>query len=184
MIRTLLLLFIAFFIASPAAAQSRSFDDLKREIRDLRAERFTLTFDQDSNQTKLMAVAQNFDQKEASKAGLQAMNFAAAFNFAGRSLTAAPDTLNFAFWVLTKRPRFGADHSWIATVGDKTVDLGEARYVSKPAENIEYLNFVVTRDELKKISVSGVKFNVGGYEFTVTPAQTKTLSDLYTMSTP
>lgn len=184
MIRTLLLLLIALFVASTAAAQSRSFDELKKEIRDLRADRFTLTYDQDSNESKIMAVAQNFDQKEASKAGVQAMNFAAAFNFAGRSLAAAPETLNFAFWVLTKSPRFASDHHWAVTAGGKTVELGDARYVSKPSEKIEYLNFVLTRDDLKKISVPGARFTVGGYEFTLTPAQTKTLSDLYTMSTP
>ncbi len=184
MIRTLLLLFIALFIVSSAAAQGRSFDDLKRKMHDIRAEHFAITFDQDSNESKIMAVAENFDQKEASKAGVQAMNFASAFNFAGRSLTAAPSTLIFAFWVLTKRPRFAADHHWAVTSGDKTFELGDARYVSKPNENIEYLNFVLTREDLKKISAPGAKFTIGGYQFTVTPAQTKMLSDLYTLSTP
>lgn len=179
-----MLLFIALFIVSSAAAQGHSFDELKKEIRDLRADHFSLSYDQDSNESKMMAVAENFDQKESSKAGVQAMNFASAFNFAGRSLTAAPSTLNFAFWVLTKRPRFAADHHWAVTSGDKTFELGDARYVSKPNENIEYLNFVLTREDLKKISAPGAKFTVGGYQFTVTPAQTKMLSDLYTLSTP
>ncbi len=153
-------------------------------MHDLRAGNFSISYDQDSNESKIMAVAQNFDQKEASKAGVQAINFAAAFNFTGRSLAAAPENLNFAFWVLTKSPRFAADHHWAVTVGGKTFEIGDARYVSKPSERIEYLNFILTRDDLKKIAQPGAKFTVGGYEFTVTPAQTKTLSDLYTMSTP
>jgi hypothetical protein len=184
MIRTLLLVIIALLIVSSAAAQGRSEDDLKQEMRDLRVDQFSIAYNQEANESKIMAVAKNFDQKEASKAGAQAVNFAASFNFAGRSLAAAPETFNFAFWVLTKKPRFAEEHHWTATADGKSFDLGDARYVSKPDENIEYLNFVLTREDLKKISSPGAKFTVGGYQFTVTPAQTKMLSDLYALSTP
>jgi hypothetical protein len=185
MIRTILPLIIALFVVPSIAAQGRSFDEIKRQIRGIGSEKiFTLTYDQQTDTTKLMAVAANFDQKEAAKAGTQAINFAAAFTFAGKKLTASPETIPLTFWVLTKKPQFAASNRWIVTAGTETIDLGDARYAAKSSENMEYLNFVVPFDDLKKIAVKGAKFKLGSADFTFTAEQTKLLSDLIKLSTP
>ena len=182
--RTIAGTFIALILAITAAGQGRSLDQIRRQAHELRSSNVTLSYDKDSDESKVMVVAPNFDDKDAAKAGVQAMNFAAAFNFSGTSLAAAPETVKFAFWVLTKKPRFAGDHKWIAAIGESTVDLGDARYAAKPNESIEYLNFVLSRADLLKISVTGARFNVGGYEFTVTAAQSKALTDLIALSSP
>ncbi len=178
-------LIFALALASMSTAQGRSSEDIRRQIRELKADKmFTLTYDQGSDATKLLAVAENLPQKEAEKAGTQAINFATAFTFSGKILKTAPAAINLSFWVMAKKPQFAAAHRWIVTAGAVTVDLGEARYTAKPADNMEYLNFVVTRDDLKKISAAGAKFKLGNADFTFTPAQTKLLADLVTISTP
>lgn len=170
---------------SSAVAQGRSSDAIRRQIRDLKAEKvFTLTYDQQSDATKLMAVAGNFDQKDSARAGTQAINFATAFTFSGKTLTLAPEKINLTFWVLTKKPQFAGAHRWIVVVGAETVDLADARYVAKPSDNMEYLNFVIARDDLKKIAVAGAKFKLGNAGFSFTAEQTKLLADLIILSTP
>ena len=185
MYRTILTLVFAAILLTSAAAQGRSSDDIKRQIRDLKAEKqFTVTYDQGSDATKLIAVADNLPQRESERAGTQAINFAAAFTFAGKSLVSAPDKIDLTFWVLTKRPQFANDAHWVVTAGGETIDLGNARYVAKPAIDMEYLNFVVSRDDLKMIAVAGAKFRLGKNDFTFTAAQTKLLADLVKLSTP
>ncbi|MEP6946887.1 MAG: hypothetical protein ABJA02_13280 [Acidobacteriota bacterium] len=183
MSRTILPLIFALILTSAAAAQMRSADDMRRQMRDLKADRvFTLTYDKASNASKLMAVAENLPQKEAENAGAQAINFAMAFSFAGKDLTASPEKIDLTFWVLAKRPQFADAHQWIVMAGNATVDLGDARYAAKPAEKMEYLNFVVARDDLKKIAVAGAKFRLGKADFTFTPAQIKLISDMVSLS--
>ena len=64
--RTILVSIIALFFVSSAVAQGRSSEAIKRQIHDLKAEKiFTLTYDQASDVSKLIAVAGNFDQKQA-----------------------------------------------------------------------------------------------------------------------
>lgn len=183
MTRTILPLIFALIFASFAGGQARSADDIRRRMRDLKADRvYTLTYDEASNSSKLMAVAENMPQKEAERAGAQAINFASAFTFTGKELNATPEKFNLTFWVLSKKLQFAAAHSWTVTAGNAAVEMGDARYVAKPADNMEYLNFVVTLDDLKKIAVAGAKFKLGNSDFTFTPAQIKLLSDMVSLS--
>ena len=55
-------------------------DSISKQIKSLKAEKnITLFYDAASNSSKIMVSADNFDGKEASKAGIQAMNFGMAF---------------------------------------------------------------------------------------------------------
>jgi hypothetical protein len=183
--RTFCVTVFAFLFALSAFGQGKTSDAIKKQIRDLKAERvFTLTYDQGSDSTKLMAVAENFAQNEAAQAGTQAINFATAFAFAGKSLAAAPETFNLTFWVLTKKPQFAFAHHWTVTVGKETVDLGDARYVAKGSEDMEYLNFVVSRENLVKIAAAGTRLKLGNADMTFTASQTALLANLVTLSTP
>ncbi|MEO6050247.1 MAG: hypothetical protein ABIP78_02810 [Pyrinomonadaceae bacterium] len=111
------------------------------------------------------------------------MNFGMAFFYAGKALTGSPETIDFTFWVLTKKPKFAAAHTWNVTLGEETLDLGDARYAAKPRENMEYLNFIVTRSDLTKIAAgSNVKFQLGTFEFTFRPSQLTLLKNLLAVS--
>lgn len=155
------------------AISQKSADELSKQIKSLKAEKsIELSFDAGSNTSKVMARSENFDSKEASKAGLQAMNFGMAFFFAGSTLSQTPDSINLTFWVLTKKPQFAGSNKFIVKIGSEELDLGDARYTARPAEEMEYLNFKIKRDDLVRIAAgTNVKFKLGAADLTFTPAQ-------------
>ena len=158
---------------------------IKDQIRSLHAEKqLVLTYDTGAKSSKIMATADNFADSEAKAAGLQAMNFGMAFFYNGPSLAASPEFINFTFWVMAKKPRFVGGSQWVATVGSPELDLGASRYFGKPNENMEYLNFVLKRDDLAKIaaSPSPVKFKLGSYNFAFTPSQMTLLKNIIAVS--
>jgi hypothetical protein len=175
----------AFLLMAVSLASAQKTNDaVSKQIKALKADKtITLTYDAASNTSKLMVMSSNFDGKEAAKAKIQAMNFGMAAFYPGQSIATPPDTFNFTFWVLTKKPVFGAAHKWTASLGAEILDLGDARYVSKPGENMEYLNFKISREQLTKIAaVPGTKFKLGTAEFTFTADQSTLLKDLLAVS--
>jgi hypothetical protein len=166
------------------AAQSKSNDSIASHIRQLQAAKsLTLTFDQPSNTSKIMGVADNFPSSEADEVGIQAMNFAIGFYYPGDSLQRSPDPIMLTFWVLSKKPRFTIEHDLTIFGDQEIVTLGTARYVSKPRMNMEYLNFEISRENLAKIAArTNVKFRLGDAEFTFTPSQLKLLADILIVS--
>ena len=86
----LLSLILAGF-ASIVSGQSKPNDAIARQIKALNcAKTVTLSYDQGSNVSKLMAVTDNF--KGAGRVGVQAMNFAVGFMYSGKELTKARRT--------------------------------------------------------------------------------------------
>jgi len=169
-----LLVLTILAVSAAASAQEKTNDEITRQIRSLGVDHITLDFDQASNTTKITAVSENFSDSDANAAGIQAMNFAMAFFYSGTSLKQPPDTIHFAFWVLTKKPRFADNHHLAADIDGRTLDLGMARYAAKPNQNLEYLNFEIKRTDLMVIS-SGRKivFRLGNYSFASTSDQLK-----------
>ncbi|MEO6654900.1 MAG: hypothetical protein ABIO36_02355 [Pyrinomonadaceae bacterium] len=159
-------------------------DVISTQIKSLKAEKnITLSYDPGSDSSKIMVYAENFDGKEAKKAGIRAMNFGMAFFYAGNALAAPPESINLTFWILTESPKFAAAHTWNIPLANETLDLGDARYAAKPRESMEYLNFVITHSDLTKITAgSNVKFHLGTSEFTFTPAQLTLLKNLLAVS--
>lgn len=144
-----------------------------------------LSFDAGSNSSKLMAVSENFSESEANKSGIMAMNFATGFFYSGQALTKAPDPIQFTFWVLSKKPRFSESQKMIVTAGGETIDMGDARYVFRARDNMEYLNFMLTREQLGKIAKnSNVRIKLGNHDFTFTREHLKILADLLLVSEP
>jgi hypothetical protein len=88
-----------------------------------------------------------------------------------------------SFWVLTKKPRFADAHDLKLLFGDETVDLGDARYVSKPRDNMEYLNFEISRANLSRIAQTrDVKLRIGNFEFSLTPEQRIVIAEILHVS--
>jgi hypothetical protein len=168
---TLVALFI-LLLALAASAQKTN-DAISKQIKSLKADKnISLEYDTASNSSKIFVRADNFADAEAKKAGIQAMNFGMAHTYVGQALAAPPESFDLAFWVLTKHPRFATSNTWTATLGIDTLDLGDARYGGKPREDMEYLNFHVSRENLVKIAAeTNVKFKLGEAQFTFTPAQ-------------
>lgn len=167
---TLLLSVVVFAFSAHAQDTNKV---LANRIKELKAEKtITLTYNAKANSSKIMAQTDNFDSKEASKAGIQAMNFGMAFSYPGNELAAPPDEIALTFWVLTKQPRFAAANTWKVTLDGGTLDLGPARYTARPASGMEYLNFKITPSDLAKFALgSKAEFVLGNYKFAFTPAQ-------------
>ena len=175
---------VVLTLSFSSLAQSLTNETIKNRIRAERADKtFTLTFDPVSKTSKLMAVSDNFVNSEASRAGLQAMNFAIGFYYPGEELKSAPETFLLTFWVLTRKPRFAAGHDMTVALADEMLVIGSGRYVSKPRDEIEYLNFEVSRENLMKIaSQTETRFKLGDQDFTFTRSQMKLLADLLTIT--
>ena len=167
-----------------SVAQSISNETINNRIRAERAEKsITLTFDPAGKTSKLMAVSDNFVGSEASRAGLLAMNFAVGCFYPGNEMKTAPETFQLSFWVLAKKPRFGAGHDLTIVLPEEMLVIGSGRYIAKPREQIEYLNFEVSRENLTKIaSQTETRFKLGDHDFTFTRSQMKLLADLLTVT--
>lgn len=161
-------------------AQAKTNETVARQIKNLGAEKtITLTFDDRSNTSKIMAVTDNFSDKDVNPAGVQAMNFAMGFFYPGNVLQKSPDKILLSIWVLTKKPRFAENRKLVVEMGSKAIDLGDARYAAKARENLEYLNFEITFHDLGSIAASGsVAFRIGAMRFSVTPEQLKVVKNL------
>ena len=174
--------FVAVAILSLAfgiAAQSSN-AMFEARIQQLGAgKKISLTFDSVSGTSKIMAVSENFSKDDTGRAGLLAMNFAIGHIYPGDSMVKSPESFLLTFWVMSKKPRFGANHSMTVALRDEMLVIGSARYAAKPREQMEYLNFEVSRENLSKIaSQSDVRIQLGDEQFTLTPSQLKLLADL------
>ena len=136
-----------------------------------------LTFD--SGSSKIMAVSENFTKEETNRAGILTMNLAVGLIYPGDSLAKAPDSFLLTFWVLSKKPRFGSNHALTIALKDEMLVIGGARYTAKPREQMEYLNFEISRESLTRIAgLADVRFRLGDDEFTFTRRQMKLFADL------
>ncbi|HQU82201.1 MAG TPA: hypothetical protein PKY59_03700 [Pyrinomonadaceae bacterium] len=173
-------IFALVFVFCFNAAAQKSNDAIAKQIKQLKADKnITLNYDDGSKMSKIMVVTDNFSDSEANQFGLQAVNFALAFFYLGKTLENAPESITLTFWVMTKKPKFAESHNLEFVLGSEKLDLGEARYAAKPAQNMEYLNFKISPDEMEKITkASDVKLNLGKAVFKLTADQKKTLSNL------
>jgi len=176
----------ATLLAVAIQAQTRSNADIGRQMKALGADKnITLTFDAASNMTKLMAVAENFSDADASRANARAMNFATGFFYPGQILERSPDPILLTFWVLSKKPQFGGNHSMTLLLADETIEIGDSRYVARARDGMEYLNFNLSREILTKIAAnSTVRFRLGNAEFKFTNGQLRMLANLMMLSDP
>lgn len=174
------LIAILFLFPAAARAQVKPNAAIQQHLKSLGSERIDLAHDAGSNVTTIKAVADNFANDEAKRAGVKAMNFAVGVIYPGAGLDRSPDLYMLSFWVLSGKPRFGDDHTFAAVLGGETLDLGSARYVFRARDGMEYLNFNLTREQLKRLaSQPRARFRLGKNEFTFTASQTKLLSDLH-----
>jgi len=181
MLKPTLLAVTILALAVSALAQGKSNDVINRQIHSLGIEKsITDTFDPSGNSSKLMAVTENFAYHETDRAGIEAMNMASGFFYPGSTLVAAPARLLFTFWCKTRKPRFADNHKLtIELAGDRTLDIGDARYSPRPRDDMEYLNFEITPADLSALtSAAGATFHLGAYNFTLTPQQQKVLRAL------
>ena len=164
-------------LSAAAFSQEKSNDQINRQVHTLGVDHLNVSFEASSNMSKLMAVAENFSNHDADSAGVEAMNFALGFFYAGQSLKSSPESLHFSFWVLTKKPRFAESHHLTVDVDGKLLDLGDARYAAKPERNLEYLNFEIARTDLASIgSAAKVTFHIGTHAFSAAASQLKLIN--------
>lgn len=185
--KTLFPAFLAMLcVSSVLQAQGKSNAEIERQLKSLGADRnVTLSFDLNANMSKLMAVSENFSDSESSKANVRAMNFAIGFFYPGQSFAQAPDPILLTFWVLSKKPQFGEDHSMTLFVADESIEIGDSRYVARTRDGMEYLNFHLSREVLTKIaSNANARFRLGNAQFRFAIGQQRMLADLLLLSEP
>ena len=142
-----------FSLTFAAYSQAVTNEVLQTRINSAHAENnIALTFEQDSKTTKVMAVSENFSKDEVGRSGILAMNFAIGCFYPGEVFLKSPDSFLLTFWVLAKKPRFGANHALTVTLRDEVLVIGSAQYSPKPREQMEYLNFEISRESLTKIA--------------------------------
>jgi len=162
------------------SAQDFTKDVIQNRINSLHAQKsISITSDADAKTTKIMAVSENVSRDEANRSGIMAMNFAIGFFYAGDTLAKSPDSYLLTFWVLSKKPRFGENHAMTVALRDEILVIGSARYAAKPREQMEYLNFEISRENLAKIAgQTDVRFQLGDESFTFTRSQMKLLANV------
>ncbi|MFL6468949.1 MAG: hypothetical protein ACJ72Z_13405 [Pyrinomonadaceae bacterium] len=176
------LIAVALFLSSAAVTAQKSGQDLSSQLR---GSKIKITYDAASGSSKLMGVAENFSDAEAKNAKIAAMNFAIGFFFPGQTLDRAPEQIKLTFWVMSKKPQFAEHHSLEFYAGGESIPVGEARYAAKGRENMEYLNFEISRDVLIKIaSYSNVQFKLGDANFTFSRDQLRMFADLLIAADP
>lgn len=175
-----------FLSAANIFAQTKSNDAVERQMKNLRvAQNFKLTYNPDSNMSKIMVVAEDFGFEDDRAAGVQGFSFGMAFFYQGKSLNVKPDEINLTFWVKTDKPRFAESHHLTITAGNETLDLGEARYAAKPSANMEYLNFKISPENLARIAAApNAKMKIGKNDFTFTPQHLQIFSAIVKISDP
>jgi hypothetical protein len=176
--KVILAALLAAIFVFTADAQNLSNETMRDRIRSAKVDAgITLTFDEAGRTSKLMAISDNFAKDESSRAGVLAMNFALGCIYAGDSLTKSPDTFLLTFWVLSKKPRFGENHAMTVALQEEMLTIGSARYVAKPSQQMEYLNFEISRANLARIAAeSNVKVHLGDEVFVFTNSQMKLIA--------
>jgi len=177
----LILTFAAF-----AFAQTKTNDVIEKQIKTLKVEKnVTVSYDETGGTSEIFVIGKDFGREQDNRAGLNGFSFGMAFFYAGKILNAAPDTINLTFWAQTKKPRFAEAHNLTIFAGGETLDLGDARYVSRQAEKTEYLNFKISRENLIKIAkADSAKLKIGKAEFQFTPEHLRIFAALVKISDP
>lgn len=177
---------LALLSANFTFAQSKTNEQIEAQIKRLnRSKNIELAYDEAGGNTKIFARGEDFGREADKRAGVENFSFGAAFFYANKILSAAPRDINLTFWVAAKKPRFADAHRLTVFAGGETLDLGEARYVSKPKENMEYLNFVFPREVFAKIAKSpDARMKIGNSEFKFTAEHLKTFDALAKISDP
>lgn len=180
--KTLTIISLTILLSSHFASAQKPNAVLSSQIKN---SKIKLTYDAGSGSSKLMAIAENFPDSEAKAAKVMAMNFAAGFFYPGDKLQQMPQQIMLTFWIMSKKPQFSEKHSLTIYSGGEIFEIGDARYSGKPQQNMEYLNFVISRDVLAKAcSFSDVQFKLGDSNFAFTKDHLRMLADLLILSDP
>ena len=165
-----------------AFPQAKSNDAITKQIKKLNTEK-SITVSYDGNTSKVMAVAENFGDRDVSRVGVQAMNFAMGFFYAGDTLKEAPDPIMLTFWILSKKPRFADVHNVTFIVGSENLVYDNIRYAAKAREDMEYINCKITRTDLEKmVNGQDVRVKLGEAEFKLLPQQVRLMSQVLDIS--
>jgi hypothetical protein len=179
--KVFLFLFLLLLAPTTLSAQSRSNDSIRDQINELGAAKHTVVeYNASSNVTTIRAVAENFAEGETKAAGARAMNFAVGMMYVGRELKNASEPFKMAFWVNAQKPVFAQGQPIQIYAGEALVEIRDARHIRRDRDNMEYLNFQLTREQLKTIALyENVRVYVGRHSFTFTKSQLKLMADLF-----
>ena len=179
--KVFLFLFLLLLTPATLSAQARSNDSIRDKINDLGASKhIVVEYNAGSNVTTIRAVAENFAEAETKAAGARAMNFAVGMMYVGKELKNATEPFKMAFWVNASKPAFAQGLPIQISAGETHYEIRDARHIRRDRDNMEYLNFQLTREQLKTIALyENVRVHVGPHAFTFTKSQLKLMADLF-----
>lgn len=181
------LLLIVLFASTFAFSQTKSNQAISSQIKSLNAEKYLqMDYVKSVGVTKILGFGENFGRDQIKKNGLSELSFGITFNYAGAALTAVPEAFIMTFWVKSGKPKFAQSHGLKVVTNAETLDLGEARYAVKSSEKgMEFLNFVVSRENLVKIAGSGgnAQILLGDSEFKFSPEHIRLFKNILAIST-
>lgn len=179
--KKILYIFLCSLILSVAAwAQAKSADAIRAQAASLGlGKAISVEFDAAAGTTTIRAVAENFNDADARRAGIRAINFAAGVIAPGDGLKSSAGEFLFSFWIMSRAPRFESATAAEFIVGTETLPAANFRYSARRREDMEYVNVTLRRVELEKIaSAASVRAKIGNSEFTFTPRQLQLLRGL------
>ncbi len=177
---------LVLILTTFVCAQTKTNDVLEKQIKNLKVEKtFTLSYDDQGKNSKILVIGEDFGREQDDRAGLQNFSFGMAFFYPDKTLNTAPDTINLTFWAQSKKPKFAESNDLKMFAGGENLDLGNARYVSKPDRNMEYLNYKISRENLVKLAKSAdAKLKIGNSEFKFTSEHLRIFAALVKISDP
>lgn len=171
------LLLIVLFTSTFAFSQGKTNQAIASQIKSMNAEKYLqIDYVKSVGVTKILGFGENFGRDQVKENGLSELSFGITFNYAGDKLTSVPEAFIMTFWVKSDKPKFAQSHGLKFMNGAENLDLGDARYAVKSSEKgMEFLNFVISRENLMKIAESGsnAQIMLGDSEFKFSPEHIK-----------
>lgn len=183
--KLIFILLIVVSVSTFAFAQSKSNETISNQIKSLNAgKNISLEYDKSSNYSKLMLLSDGFGSEQNKKNGLSQFTFGMMYGFNGNVLNNQPDVFILTFWAKGKNTHFANSHAWKAVVDGETIEIGEGRYAKKNGDEREFLNFVVSRENLTKIANGkNVGFQIGQAQFNVSAEMLQMFTNFLKIST-
>lgn len=182
----ILILLLIFFFSTVIFAHSKNINVIQTQIKSLNAgKNISLEYDKSSNTARLMLLSDGFGNEQNKKNGLSSFTFGLKYDFSGTELVNPPDVFILTFWAKGKNTHFAESHAWKAKIEGETIEIGEGRFAKKNGDDREFLNFVISRENLEKLAVGkNVTFQIGNAEFNVSAEMLQTFGNFLKISNP
>jgi hypothetical protein len=175
-----------FIFSAVIFAQSKNINAIQSQIKSLNAgKNISLEYDKSSNTARLMLLSDGFGGEQNKKNGLLSFTFGMKYDFSGTEIINPPEVFILTFWAKGKNTHFAESHTWKAKIDGETIEISEGRFAKKNGDDREFLNFVISHENLEKIANGkNVSFQIGNAEFKVSAEMLQNFANFLKISNP